>query len=421
MEEIVVKAEKLVAGGSCLARVDGKAVFVPLAVPGEVLSVRLTRRTRDWDEAEVVRVLEPSPHRAEPFCPLYGRCGGCNLQHVAPEFQRTLRLGLLRDAFAREGVEIPGETAVVSGADRGYRARIRLTDGGFLARGSSETVFVPECPVATPEVNAWLKGRTAEERGAGRVHVFGDRRAAVPGNVVAARAGERRRAVEVVGGNAERRSRVKARRNARFSGTSGGAEREAARCEVEILGRRIAFDARGFFQSNMEVLEKAVSLVSRGLSGGRALDMYAGCGTFSAFTAPSFSRTTLVEHNRDALVCAEENLRGVPHESAGLSGGAWAKRLAPPPSAFDAAVVDPPRSGIEREVTDWLCGAGEGAEFRGGIPRIRSVSCDAATHARDAARLVRAGYRLRSLSLLDFYPQTAHTESMAEFEFIGGK
>ena len=134
--------------------------------------------------------------------------------------------------------------------------------------------------------------------------------------------------------------------------------------------------------------------------------MYAGCGTFSVFLSDIFEKTTLVEHNRDALVFAEQNLSGKNHESIGLSGAKWA--TANRNAYFDAAVIDPPRSGMEKEVLEYLC--------RSGIPQIRSVSCDPATQARDTAALVQSGYVLKRLYLLDFYPNTSHIESLAVLE-----
>ena len=134
--------------------------------------------------------------------------------------------------------------------------------------------------------------------------------------------------------------------------------------------------------------------------------MYAGCGTFSVFLADIFKEVTLVEHNRDALVFAEENLKGIKHQSFGLSGEKWVQTAEN--KYFDAVVIDPPRSGMEKEVCKWLC--------KSKIPQIRSVSCDPATHARDLSFLLKAGYELKKLYLLDFYPNTSHIESLAILE-----
>ena len=115
----------------------------------------------------------------------------------------------------------------------------------------------------------------------------------------------------------------------------------------------------------------------------------------------------LVEHNRDALVYAEQNLTGKKHISYGLSGAAWVKNCAAALPPFDACTIDPPRAGMEKEVRQWLCNSQ--------IPLILSLSCDPSTHARDCSALLSAGYTLKKMYLLDFYPQTAHIESLAFF------
>lgn len=407
---LIIRTEKMVAGGDCLARVNGKNVFVPLAVPGEELEIEITKSFRDYDLARIVRVLSPSPHRVEPFCPLYGLCGGCNMQHIEPAHQAELRKEILRECFGREGVRVP-EIEVISASDRNYRARIQLTDGGLNKKETNEIVPIDGCPVATCEINSYLRETPQSGRPRGRVHIFGDGRIVSPeSKVIVAEESGRGSGEIVVRGGAKRGGTLRMQRDRRFAGTTLS---RANRCELGLLGRTIAFDARGFFQSNLAVLEKAVSALTRNMGGRNLLDMYAGCGTFSVFLADFFGRVFMVEHNRDAVVFAEENLRGKAHESFGMSGGSWVRHCAAQTvsrnGAFDAVVIDPPRSGMERQVRDWLCVTR--------VPQVRSLSCDPSTHARDSRSLVRAGYTLARLRLLDFYPHTAHIESMADFEY----
>ncbi len=177
---------------------------------------------------------------------------------------------------------------------------------------------------------------------------------------------------------------------------------------VILNGKKLSFDVRGFFQSNLFVFEKVIKLILDNLAGGQnVLDMYAGCGSISSFLTDKYKNVVLVEHNRDALVYAEQNLAGKGHVSYGLSGAAWVKTCATSCGKFDACIVDPPRSGMEKEVADYLC--------HSEIPQILSLSCDPATHARDCARLIKAGYAMEKIYLLDFYPNTSHIESLAVF------
>ena len=406
----IVTIEKMVAGGDCMTKIQGKNVFVPYAIPGEKVSVDITKSFRDYDLAEIREIIEPSAHRAKPFCPLYGKCGGCNMQHIDFDYQIELRKGILRDSFVREGLKVP-EIEVVSGAEKGYRSRIQLTDGGFNEKGSGSVVRIDFCPVATEEINSYLAKTPWNERPAGRTHIFGDRHVLGENHVIIADEKDKSQAQEKIIGESKKKSRLKVKKNTYFKGS---VQDEKNLCSVELLGKRIDFDTRGFFQSNLEVLEKSIGKIMLNTGGKNVLDMYAGCGTFSVFLSDIFEKTTLVEHNRDAIVFAEKNLLGKKHESYGQSGEKWVSDNAPKilcdNGGFDAVVIDPPRSGMEKGVRDWLCKNKTG--------QIRSVSCNPSTHARDAAFLVKSGYSLEKLYLLDFYPQTSHIESLAFFDYF---
>lgn len=411
-----IKAEQIVTGGDCISSIDGKKVFVPLAIPGEELEIEITKEFRDYSQARIVSVLAPSPHRVRPFCPLYGSCGGCNMMHMDSLWQQELRKSILKEAFLREGIE-PPEIELVSGADRGYRARFQLHDGGLMGRGSNNIIRLGSCDCATAEVNRYLSEIPPEDRPRGRVHLFGSGAiTSIPegyDKIVIAHEEERQKRREEKARSGHPRKSANGRPlkkqkriRPRFEGTSFD---PANSCTIGLLGKEIRFDVQGFFQSNLEMLEKAIPLITGGLSGSNALDIYAGVGTFSTFLADSFGKVCLVEHNRDALAWAELNLAGKSHESYGVSADNWiqnhAARYMALNGQFDAVVVDPPRSGMEKSVSSWLAGSD--------IPHIRSLSCDAATQARDTAALVRGGYRLDRLFLLDFYPQTCHIESLA--------
>lgn len=420
----IVTAEKMVFGGECMAHCNGKNVFVPYAIPGETLEVEITKSYRDYDKARIVKVLTPSEKRVTPLCPLYGTCGGCNMQHIDSEFQQTIRKDMLSDCFAREGIAVPPVQVIAADAT-GYRCRIQLHDGGFYAAKTNESIPIQQCPVATSEINAYLAQVPPQERPRGKCQLFADSRVCGLKNagasaqnalgalekLIIAREQENTGALKVIGGG---KRPIKDKVKKRFSGTVSSEEHRA---EVLVAGKHIQFDVRGFFQSNLAVLEKATAVICGGLEGHHALDMYSGAGTFSVFLADRFANLTLVEHNRDALVAAEQNLAvagGIcRHESYGMSGERWVAEHAPScikrNGSFDAVVIDPPRSGMERAVTDWLCTQH--------IRKVRSVSCDPATQARDIARLLKAGYVLKELYLLDFYPQTAHIESLACLEY----
>ena len=174
-EEFSVITEKMIFGGYCIAKHNGKNIFVPYAIPGEKLKVKIVKTLKDYDLAQIVSIQECSPHRCEPFCKLYTKCGGCNMQHIKNDYQIELRKQMLKDCFEREGLTCP-QIEVISGSEKNYRCRIQLTDGGFNEKESNKIIDVDFCPVATEEINSYLSSTPTQNRPKGRVHFFGDKR-----------------------------------------------------------------------------------------------------------------------------------------------------------------------------------------------------------------------------------------------------
>ena len=368
--------EKLVAGGSCLAHIDGKAVFIPYTLPGETHEIQLVEDKKDYSRALSTSILDPSVHRIAPECPLFGRCGGCSLQMADTAYQRELRLGILRDSLQRSRVADCPEPDMVIGAATGYRSRFQFHIPPFpglaLKEGSSaEFVPVADCPVAVPEIRERLRdgslSGTARTSGCReRFNVFG------------------------------------------WNG-SLWQEGSCTVCDPEICGKKIRFDIRGFFQSNIELLETLLAEVLSSLEGcgtGRLLDFYAGVGTFSAFASDRFRETVLMEHNTHALEFARANVSESRIVLCPVSDQEWPFRKESR-LVYDAAIVDPPRQGLHRSTVHWFASSG--------IPLVVYVSCDPVTFARDAAVLVSGGYRLERVSGFDFYPQTHHLEVFGVF------
>lgn len=405
MNTFTIETQKMTFGGECIAKLDGKNIFIPFALPNETLEVAITEDKGDYAKAKIVSILKPSPYRREAPCSLYGLCGGCNMMHITDEEQVNIRKQVLKDAFEREGIKIP-EIVALSASPFAYRSRFQLHDGGLKQKESNNIIPISTCPIATNEINTYLTSNAQKAKG--RVHIFGDSRVTSPSShFLEAKEISRAKAETRIMGKPNKK--IKRKENVHFSGSIINPENI---CTVNIAGKQITFDVQGFFQSNLEVLEKTIEKVCCNMGGQRVLDMYSGCGTFSVFLADIFKDVTLVEHNRDALVFAEQNMAGKQHTSYGMSGEKFvqsqARSLLDTYGQFDAVVIDPPRSGMEKAVCDWLC--------REKTYQIRAVSCDPATQARDVAKLVKAGYTLSRLYLLDFYPQTCHIESLACLE-----
>lgn len=400
---MTIITDKIVFGGKSLGKIDGKNVFVPYAIPGETLEINITESKKDYDNAEIVKIVNPSEHRVEPKCKYYGKCGGCNMMHIDSEFQKELRVQMLKDIFDQNGIKL-SDVEVVSGPAFNYRARFQLNNGGLSEKASNVIVPVSNCLCAEKCINEYLEKTDVSERPSGRVHLFGSDFVVSENKfkIVKEETNQQNEKKYKTHGN----KKLKIKENHYFAGTVLSPENIV---KVRLNNKELSFDARGFFQSNLFVFEKVVKLICDNLYGGKnVLDMYAGCGSISTFLADKYENVALVEHNRDALVFAEENLKGKKHVSYGLSGEKWVSDCSAFSGNFDACVVDPPRSGMEKAVCDYLCNSR--------IPQIISLSCDPATNARDCAKLIKAGYELKKMYLLDFYPNTSHIESLAIFQ-----
>ena len=379
---MICTTEKMIAGGFCLSHTDsGKAVFIPFTLPNERVEIEIVSEHRDYLVARAVQICATSPHRITPQCPYFGRCGGCSLQMADADYQRELRLAILQDILLRAHVTPERPIQVVAGPDWGYRSRFQFhctEDGKIGLKKESENTVIPitDCPVAVPEI-----------RNALQHDMF----------------------AECLSGNSEKdRLHVFAYNNTVWH------ESEKIVCSIEILSKCIKFDVRGFFQSNMTMLAKLIPAVYDGISPGeRLLDFYAGVGTFSLFANSYFKKVVLVEHNRNALTMAKQNITASVMSKTGLQSSFFDIRDEKWPKSdgaklsYDVAIIDPPRQGIHSKTLQWFVSSD--------IPCIRYVSCDPVTFARDASKLVSGGYRLQKIILFDFYPQTHHIETLGYF------
>ena len=399
--------DKITFGGKSLGKINGKNVFIPYAIPGETYEVELTESKRDYDECRITKIIKESPHRVIPPCPFYGKCGGCNMMHIDYEYQKELRKQILVDIFNQNNIEIASKTEIIYGPNLNYRARFQLNNGGLSEKKSNNIIPINKCLCAEKVINEYLETTPFEKRSKGRVHIFGSSFVTHNGQndtkLAISIQEDQKNQPKIIGKGKIKNLKIK--ENKYFQGTVDSPENSIT---VKINNKLLSFDVRGFFQSNLFVFEKVIKLIMDLLPGGKnILDMYAGCGSISSFLTEKYENVVLVEHNRDAIVYAEKNLAEKKHVSYGLSGANWVKNCASYCGTFDACVVDPPRSGMEKEVSDYLC--------KSKIPLILSLSCDPTTQGRDAAKLLRNGYELKQMYLLDFYPNTSHIESLGVF------
>jgi 23S rRNA (uracil1939-C5)-methyltransferase len=355
-----------------------------LSAPGDIVVGRIARENKNWAGAELVELTSPSPLRTEPSCPLYGICGGCSLQHLAYEAQIREKQAILRDALTRIGkLSLPAEPPLLPSPPYEYRNRmqlhcLRIEGGGLrialMGRRSGEPVPLEDCPVADPGIRFALKGgilRPPPGRDRFTVYSRGD-------TLVS-------------------------------EGSIDG--KRISRGKVPVLGRELLMDAGVFFQSNAFMLEKLLSEVlsaaAKGDPGLPMADIYCGVGTFASFLGERFPRMDLVEENPAAIALARENVRRKDIRFFAHTVDQWIKDGGLK-TAYGFMIADPPRQGFSPLLRKML--------VMKGPPVLVYISCDPATLARDCGELtdaIKGSYTLEHVIGFDFYPQTAHIESMA--------
>ncbi len=428
--------EKLVYGGDGLARLPAdskgraKAVFLPFVIEGERVEAVPLKKGREYERAQVRKVLEPSPHRVEPECPYFGRCGGCHYQQMDYEHQLATKAAILRETVRRTAkLELPAEIQVHRSPPWNYRNRTRLQVRrspfaiGYYRWGSHELLPIESCPISSPLINQAIEAMCALGEAGGvprdlfEIEFFADaedRRLLVEASVLD-RYWEHKEVPTIVDFAAALRGVLPAVTGvAVFRQAKGGAlVREEVPEELrDVFGdehltyhtasANYQVSAGSFFQTNRHLIDRLVELVTAGRGGERALDLYAGTGLFTLPLSQSFREVHAVE---SAPFSFHDLKQSVPsfvkaHRQTtrefleGVDSGA----------ELDLVIVDPPRAGLGEDVTHALA--------RLPFPRLTYVSCDPATLARDLRILMSAEFRVEHVHLVDLFPQTFHIESI---------
>ena len=402
MEEgrMTVTTGSPVHGGYALARPEGMGVlFVRWALPGEVVSVRLVGRKREYAFAEAVEVLSPSPRRVHPPCEVFGECGGCQLQHADYPYQLEMKREILREAFRRIGkMDVAPEIAPPL-EPFGYRHRGRFrVDGeavGFHGERSHRLVAISRCPLMIDAINAVLPGL----RGLGRFAKVSEVQVASDGVRVSAFFPGVPFGKGMVEHLAGRTGGVLS--GARFEDRSWGEER----ITLPLEGISYSVSPRSFFQANWRMNQAMVRRIGALLgesAGARLLDLYAGAGNFALPLAAKVREVVAVEGEARSF----RELRGNVRENA--LGNVRIVRSSVetfrPDGRFDAMILDPPRAGLSERSLARVREVAAGKVFY--------VSCNPATLARDVRSLADR-YDLASLEMHDFFPNTHHVEALA--------
>jgi tRNA/tmRNA/rRNA uracil-C5-methylase (TrmA/RlmC/RlmD family) len=394
-ERVELTVGAVAPGGHCVARLDGQVVFVRHALPGERVVAEVTEVHRGFLRADAVTVLEPAPDRVTPPCPYAGpnRCGGCDLQHVAPAAQLTWKADVVREQLRRIAGLTPAEIDELGvrvdplpGGPLGWRSRVRYAvdaagRAGLLKHRSHEVVPVDRCLIAHPAIQQ-LPVLSADGQRWPTAEAV---------ETVASSVGDV--AVHAVAG-----------------GTSVTEQGPSVVREL-AAGREWQLPLDAFWQVHPAAADTLVGAVLDLLApkpGERAWDLYGGAGLFAAALADRVGptgRITMVEAAPSGVAAARDNLGDLSQVevvSAKVETALARRRITGP---VDLVVLDPPRSGAGAEVVRALTGVGARA--------VAYVACDPAAFARDVRVFADAGWRLVTLRGYDLFPMTQHVELVA--------
>ena len=413
---ITVTCNDLDSFGQGVARHNGKALFIQGLLPQETAEVIVTEDKKQYARAQIKRRLNDSPDRVPPRCPHFGVCGGCQQQHASIDLQQRSKSAALSRLMKNEVSE------VIADAPWGYRRRARLSlnyqpkteqlQMGFRKAASSDIVDIRYCPILVPQLEALLPSvRACLNSLQGARHL---------GHVELVQAGSGILMIlrHTVAINAQDREKLE-----RFSHSEGLALFLAPQSEIleavsgqtpwyESDGLRLNFSPRDFIQVNEGVNHKMVARALEWLdvqAGDRVLDLFCGMGNFTLPLARRAASVVgvegvpaLVEKGRENAQQNELHNVTFFHENLDedVTRQPWAA------NGFNKVLLDPARAGAAGVMQHII---------KLQPARVVYVSCNPATLARDSEALLRAGYNIQRLAMLDMFPHTGHLESMVLF------
>jgi 23S rRNA (uracil1939-C5)-methyltransferase len=372
----------LAHGGHGVARIDGQVCFIPYALPGDEVSVRIVRRSKGVLWGVIDQVLVPSPDRIDSGCTVYGRCGACTWLHFAYPAQAEWKRRIVRDCLeriARLAVDV--EWADDPNRRLHYRTRAAFHgDGagfGFYAGGSHDVVDVVTCPLCHPRLNAALsKLRDLRVRGSVEVTVNPE------GEDLLVWTGKK---IATLNDSFE---------NAQWPGSGGP--------RAEFLFDSIPVVNGAFSQSSLLLNRVLLRVVHEAVGDAeRVLDLYCGSGNLSLALARDRA-VAGVDHHRASIDAARNTGHGDYR-----TGDEVAFNTMIDAEPWDAIMLDPPRTGAKAIAANLAHSSAK---------RIVYVSCDPATLARDVRVLAAAGWHVVRATAVDLFPNTHHVETVCVLE-----
>lgn len=408
-----VRFEKMVYGGECLGRLaDGRAVFVPFVLPGELAEVEITESKPRFAHGRAVKLLEKSPDRISPRCPYFSLCGGCHYQHLGYTQQLELKKDLVKDQLERLGklTNLPEIPITASPTAFAYRNQVQFHPAwrenaevpaslGFKRASSDEVLPIGKCLLIPDEMNELLPQIELE---AGSAITRIAMRSDSEGEIMLVFEGESDEPPELS---------LDLPVSATYLSPSGRSLNLSGNDALvyHVLGKEFLVSPESFFQVNLPVAEEMVRHILALVEGKQnlsILELYSGVGLFTHFIAPHASQLTAIESSPSACFDFAGNLD--EFENISLYEGAVEvilPEIVGKIKPIDLVVLDPPRAGLNAKARQALIDLAP--------KEIIYLSCDPSTLARDLKHFGEAGYHLQSVHAFDMFPQTAHVETIA--------
>jgi len=398
-----VTLDKFSFGGESFGRLaDKRAIFVPYALPGEQVRIRLAEQKKGFARGELLEVLEPSPERIEPRCPHFTVCGGCHYQHLPYDAQLAAKTEILRDQLVRIGKfdNPPIQAPIASPSPWNYRNHVQfhLTPGGalgFQGPRSHEIVSIQECHLPEIILNEIWPLLDLEP---------------IPGlDRVSLRTGSNMQVLLILESSDPEPVEVTVDLPISVVHSGPGGSLVLAgddNLNIDVADRVFRVSAGSFFQINTPMAGFMVQHILQELSVSQdavLVDAFCGVGLFSAFLAPHVSKLIGIETSPSACEDFAINLDEFDHVE--LYEATVAEVLPALQVDPDILIVDPPRAGLDRYTMDGILSLGP--------KTIVYISCDPATLSRDGRRLADGGYGLAQITPLDLFPQTYHIETIS--------
>jgi 23S rRNA (uracil1939-C5)-methyltransferase len=396
----------LTYGGDAMGRLaDNRAVFVPFGLPGERVRVRLVEEKKNFARGEIVEILETSPERIGAKCGHFGECGGCHYQNIPYEKQIQVKTDILIDQLKRIGkIENPPVKPMAAcPSPWNYRNHVQFSldrDGklGFQMPNSNRVIPITECHLPESAINEfWPQLELEAETNIDRVSV----RVGADDDLMLVLESDSPETPEIEIEAGISITHIYEENTVVIAGSD--------HILMRVLDRDFKVSAASFFQVNTAMAGKMVEHLLTRLPISMSttlLDVYCGVGLFSAFLAPKCGRVIGIESSESS--CEDFAVNLDEFDNVELYEGEAEEVIPHLEANPDVVLVDPPRAGLDKTVVDGLL------KLKPSL--IAYVSCDPSTLARDAARLINGGYRLKEVTPFDLFPQTYHIESISLFE-----